>query len=238
LEKHLAHVTTLRHLQPLDILVLRDLVRFGVMADDQIERRFGGTAISTDRLMLLESGGFINKPRANVIHGTVIYTATRYGTVISRCGVNWRTPLEGHLAHDIAVVDLADYLLEHEPDAEWRTEREVGRELRAVGPAMRARGLPKERRHTPDGLLLNGGKRLAIELEHSDKGEQRYIGICRWFAREVRLDGVRWYVDNPKIIARILKVNRQHGFDRDIDVTVEPFPPGVFVRSQARRWAP
>ncbi len=232
----MAHVITLRDLHPLDILVLRDLVRFGVLADDQIQRRYGHTAISTDRLALLESGGFINKPRANVIQGTVIYTATRYGTVITRCGLSWRTPLEGHLAHDIAVVDLADYLLEHDPDAEWKAEREVGRVLRAIGPAMRSRGLPKERRHTPDGLLLTGGKRLAIELEHSDKGEQRYVGICRWFAREVRLDGVRWYVDNPKIIARILKVNRQHGFDRDVDVTVEAFPPGVVVRSQARPW--
>ena len=135
-------------------------------------------------------------------------------------------------------MDLADYLLEHEQGAEWKTEREVGRVLRAIGPVMRARGLPKERRHTPDGLLLTGGKRLAIELEHSDKGDQRYVRICRWFALELRLDGVRWYVDNPKIIARILKVNRQHGFDRDIDVTVEPFPPGVVVRGQARPWAP
>jgi hypothetical protein len=234
----MGHVITLRDLHPLDILVLRDLVRFGVMADDQIQRRYGNTAISTDRLALLESGGFINKPRAEVIQATVIYTATRYGTVISRGGLRWRIPLEGHLAHDIAVVDLADYLLEHEPDADWKAEREVGRVLRAIGPAMRARGLPKERRHTPDGLLLTGGKRLAIELEHTDKGEQRYVGICRWFARELRLDGVRWYVDHPKIIARILKVNRQHGFDRDIDVTVEPFPPGVVVRNQARQWAP
>ena len=231
-------VVTLRDLHPLDILVLRDLVRFGVLADDQIKRRYGDAAMSTDRLTLLETGGFVNKPRTDVVQSTVIYTASRYGTGIAQCGLGWRIPLEGHLAHDIAVVDLADYLLDQHPSAEWRTEREIGRALRAIGPAMRARGLPKERRHTPDGLLLSGGKRLAIELEHSDKGEQRYIGICRWFARELRLDGVRWYVDNPKIIARILKANRQHGFDRDVDVKVEPFPPGVVVRSQARRWAP
>jgi hypothetical protein len=232
------HTVTLRDLHPIDILVLRDLVRFGVLADDQIQRRYGDTASSTDRLPLLETAGLVNKPRGDVVQGAVIYTASRYGTAVARCGLGWRIPLEGHLAHDIAVVDLADYLLDQEPAADWKTEREVGRVLRAIGPAMRARGLPKERRHTPDGLLLSGGKRLAIELEHSDKGEQRYVGICRWFARELRLDGVRWYVDNPKIIARIAKANRQHGFDRDIDVTVEPFPPGVFVRSQARPWRP
>ena len=234
----MAHVITLRDLHPLDILILRDLVRFGVLADDQIQRRCGGTALSTDRLALLEAGAFINKPRTDAIQGSVIYTATRFGSVVARCGLGWRMPKEGHLAHDIAVVDLADYLLAHDIQADWKTEREVGRVLGAIGPAMRARGLPKERRHTPDGLLLTGGKRLAIELEHSDKGDLRYVGICRWFAREVRLDGVRWYVDNPKIIARILRVNRQHGFDRDVDVKVEPFPPGIVVRSQARPWAP
>jgi hypothetical protein len=234
----MARVITLRDLHSLDILVLRDLVRFGVLANDQIERRYGDSGSSTDRLALFERGGLVNKPRADVVQGAVIYTASRYGTIVARCGLGWRMPREGHLAHDIAVVDLADYLLAQEPQADWKTEREIGRVLRAIGPAMRGRGLSKERRHTPDGLLLTDGKRLAIELEHSDKGEQRYIGICRWFALELRLDGVRWYVDNPKIIARIQKANHEHGFDRDIDVTIEPFPAGVVVRSQVRPWAP
>ncbi len=230
------HLITLRDLHPLDIVVVRDLVRFGVLADDQIARRYGTAAVAAERLALLEAGGFINKPRADVIHGASIYSASRYGGIVARCGLSATPPSEGHLAHDVAVVDLADYLLARDPHADWKTEREVGRVLRAIGPKMRARGLPKERRHTPDGLLLSTGKCLAIELEHTDKGEQRYIGICRWFALELRLDGVHWYVDNPKIIARINKANRQHGFDRDIDVKVEPFPPGVVVRNQAGQW--
>ena len=119
----MAQVITLRNLHPLDILVLRDLVRFGVLANDQIERRYGDSALSTDRLALLESGGYVNKPRSDVIQGTAIYTATRYGNAIARCGLGWRLPLEGHLAHDVAVVDLADYLLGQEPAADWKTER-------------------------------------------------------------------------------------------------------------------
>jgi hypothetical protein len=232
------HLITLRDLHPLDILVLRDLVRFGVLADDQVARRYHDAVLAADRLALLLAGGFVNKPRTDVIQGALIYTASRYGGIVARCGLSAQTPRDGHLAHDVAVVDLADYLLRQHPQADWKTEREVGRALRRIGPAMRGRGLPKERRHTPDGLLLDDGKRLAVELEHSDKGEQRYVGICRWFALELRLDGVHWYVDNPKIIARISKANRQHGFDRDIDVKIEPFPPGVVVRNQARPWAP
>jgi hypothetical protein len=231
-------LVTLRDLHPPDMRVLRDLVRFGVMADDQLARRYGDASLSADRLAVLAAGGFINKPRADVIQGATIYSASRYGSIVARCGLGWRTPLEGHLAHDIAVVDLADYLLVKDSQSDWKTEREVGRVLRAIGPAMRGRGLPKVRRHTPDGLLVSAGKLLAIELEHSDKGDQRYIGICRWFALELRLAGVHWYVDNPKIITRIQKANRQHGFDRDIDVKIEPFPPGVVVRNQVRRWMP
>ena len=231
-------VITLRDLHPLDIVVLRDLVRFGVLATDQIARRYGDATLTANGLALMEAGALVSKPRADVIQGTVIYTASRYGTAIARCGLGWRVPLEGHLAHDVAVVDLADYLLRQDPQADWKTEREVGCVLRQIGPTMRARGVPKQYRHTPDGLLLSDGKRLAIELEHSDKGDQRYQGICRWFALELRLDGVHWYVDNPKISARIARVNRQHGYDRDIDVKIEPFPPGVVVRNQARPWAP
>ncbi|MCA1644325.1 MAG: hypothetical protein LC797_02265 [Chloroflexi bacterium] len=229
---------TRRDLHPRDLVVLRDLVRFGVLADNQIQRRYGNALLMADRLAMLEAGCLINQPRSKVIAGTSIYSATQYGAVVAGCGLNWRIPPEGHLAHDIAVVDLADYLVEHDPGAEWKTEREFGRVLRALGPRMRGLGFPKERRHTPDGLLLSRGKRLAIELEHSDKGEQRYIGICRWFACELRLDGIHWYVDNPKIIARIQKANREHGFDRDIDVQIEAFPPGVVIRAQVGSWAP
>jgi hypothetical protein len=232
------HLITLRDLHERDKLVLRDLVRFGVLADDQIERRYQDAALAANGLALLLAGGFVNKPRSDIIQGAIVYTASRYGGIVARCGLKAQAPRDTHLAHDIAVVDLADYLLRHNPRADWKTEREVGRALRQIGPATRGRGLSRERRHTPDGLLLDDGKCLAIELEHSDKGEQRYVGICRWFAVELRLNGVHWYVDNPKIITRIKKANRQHGFDRDIEVMIEPFPPGVVMRSQARPWAP
>src|SRR5207253_7572999 len=86
----------------------------------------------------------------------------------------------------------------------------------------------------PIWLLLTDGKRLAIELEHTDKGDLRYAEICRWFALSVRVDGIRWYVDDPKIMARIRRVNEQHGYAQDVDVTYAPFPPGVVVRRWVR----
>jgi hypothetical protein len=135
-----------------------------------------------------------------------------------------------HLAHDVALVDLADILLASNPGLEWRTEREVRPFLDQIAPPPRR--LPGERPHRPDGVLLAGGDRIAIELEHSDKYEQRYMRISRWFVGEWRLDRVRWYVDNPRIMARLRQVNSQHGFDRDMQIEVEPFPRGVVFRKR------
>jgi hypothetical protein len=224
---------TLRDLHPLDILVLRDLVRFGVLADDQIERRYRDFSLAQARLELLISGGFVEQ-WSPLIQRTTVYSATGVGAHTARCGLRPTRPSLEHLRHDIAVVDLADYLLAQDPEADWRTEREVGRVLRGGDRLTRGRGLPKGFGHRPDGLLIADGKRLAIELEHRDKGDLRYARICRWFALNVRIDGVRWYVDDDKIIARLRRVNAQHGFAQDVDFTYAPFPPGVAVRPWAR----
>ena len=224
---------TLRDLTPLDIVVLRDLVRFGVLTNDQIDRRYGDSRITLIQLPLLVAGGFV-EPWARLIQDASLFSATPAGARVASCGLRANKPALEHLRHDLAVVDLADYVLAHEADAEWRTEREVARVIGGTGRRSRSRGVQNGPGHRPDGLLLKDDKRWAIELEHSDKGDQRYGDICRWFAQSPRVDGVRWYVDDPKIIARLTRVNREHGFDRDIDVTIQPFPPGVAVRPWVR----
>ena len=228
----MARPINLRDLIPLDILVLRDLVRFGVLANDQIDRRYGHGPLAVSRLALLVEAGLVD-PWSRLIEDTAIFSATPAGARISRCGLRPTRPSLEHLRHDVAVVDLADSILEHEPQADFRTEREVARVLRGGSAPARTWG-PKPYGHKPDGLVLTDGKRLAIELEHSDKGDLRYAEICRWFALTVRVDGIRWYVDDPKTLARIRRVNEQHGFAQDVDVTYAPFPPGVVVR----RWVP
>jgi len=220
----------LRALELPDILVLRDLVRFGVLADDQIERRYGDARRAAARLKVLVAGGLVD-PWSRLIENTRVYSASPAGARISRCGLRATRPSLEHLRHDVAVVDLADYILAHEPQAEFRTEREVARVLRTGSPSELGWGL-KVYRHKPDGLVMTDSKRLAIELEHSDKGDLRYAEICRWFALAVRVDGIRWYVDDPKTMDRIRRVNTQHGYAEDVEVTYAPFPPGVVVR----RW--
>jgi hypothetical protein len=224
---------TPKDLNPLDIIVLRDLVRFGVLANDQIDRRYGEAKLASTRLRLLVEGGLVSG-WSPLIKDTAVYSATAAGAGAAPSELRATRPSLQHLRHDIAVVDLADYLLAHDSGADWRTEREVGRTLRSGRPPTRLGGLPAPPTHKPDGLLLTGGKRLAIELEHTDKGDLRYAYICRWFALTVGVDGVRWYVDDPKIIARLRRVHQQHGFDEDVDFVCEPFPPGVAVRPWVR----
>ena len=214
-----------------DMLVLRDLVRFGVLADDQIERRYGDSALATERLRMLVDGGLV-QAWSPLLKDTSLYSATAAGARVTRCGLRPTRPSLQHLRHDVAVVDLADYIVDHDPAADWRSEREVGRVLRGRRPLTLIGGLPRNPSHTPDGLLLTNGKRVAIELEHSDKGDVRYAYICRWCALTIGIDAVRWYVDDPRIIARLRRVHQQHGFDEDMDFTCAPFPPGVALRAR------
>jgi hypothetical protein len=231
-------VITRRDLRPPDLLVLRDLVRFGILAYDQIERRYGSPSLAAKRIRVLLAGRFIHKWLKDPLQGTRLYTVSPRGTRIVACGLSQPKPRDAHLAHDVAVVDLADYLLAHEPNAEWHTEREVRQEVRQAWSLPRQRRLPGDTNRTPDGLLLTGDQRWAIELEHSDKFERRYYGILRWYAGALRLDGVRWYVDKPKIRDRLIRVNQEFGFDRDIPTEILDLPPGVVVRQVAARFAP
>jgi hypothetical protein len=227
------HLLSRGELDPQDLVVLRDLVRFGVLAADQIARRYGHPSLAAIRIPILRDGRVILKWR-DTLDGAHVYSPTSLGKHLCGVEVDRLTTNERHLAHDVAVVDLADYLLSHNPDLEWATERELRRVLEAVGPPRPH--LPGDNRHRPDGLLLGRGQRVAIELEHSDKYEQRYTRISRWFATEYRLDRVRWYVDQPRILRRLRKINEQHGFARDIPLEIEPFPPGVVIRKRPDRF--
>lgn len=219
-----------------DLEALRDLIRFGVMADDQIARRYRDHASASIRLPQLKEGGIIFRWR-EPLEGSRVYSPTSLCQHIVNLGnLDRRKTSPAHLAHDIAVVDLADFLVANDAAVQWRTEREVRHFLDQIAPPPQR--LPGERPHRPDGLLVSRDRRVAIELEHSDKYEQRYIRISNWFVREWRLDSVRWYVDNPRIVTRLRQVNAEHGFDRDMQIEVEPFPPGVAIRKRLGLYEP
>lgn len=220
-------------LGPCDLVVLREVVRFGVLASHQIERRYGDPALASARVTALQAGGVLLRWR-DTLDGAAVYSPTSLGEHLAALHLDKRRTNERHLAHDLAIVDLADYLLAHDPGLEWRTERELRQVLDAIAPPPLYS--PGDVRHRPDGLVLCRNERIGVELEHSAKAEQRYYRISRWFAREYRLDRVRWYVDQPRLVERLREINETSGFARDIGLEIEPFPPGVAVRRRPDRF--
>jgi hypothetical protein len=211
-----------------DLDALHDLVRFGVMAEDQIIRRYRDAKIGPYRIRRLKTAGLVSE-WGDTLEGSSVFSPTPLARhVIGRHDLNPHTTRRTHLAHDVAVVDLADYLLRFDPSHKWITEDELRTFLDKVAPPPQR--MPGDTRHQPDGLLLVQEERIAIELERSDKGPDRYRQISRWFVCETRIHRVRWYVDSPGIIERLRQLNALHGFDRDIDIAIEPLPPEVRIR--------
>jgi len=224
-------------LDPSDLPALRDLVRFGVMADDQLARRYADSPDRPDvstRLLHLKEAGIVQRWWES-LEGARIYSPTRLARLIAAIpNLRPRTTYVTHLAHDVAVVDLADYLVGQDVNSRWFTEDEVRGYLDQLAPSPRR--LRGDTRHRPDGLLVAGDGRIAIELEHSDKYQARYARISAWFVREWRIDRVRWYVDNPRILQRLREVNQRHGFDRDMHIELHEFPPTVRLRQRQGRF--
>lgn len=217
-----------------DLPALRDLVRFGVMADDQLARRYGDTELALARLPHLKEAGIVNRWWES-LEGSRIYSPTRLARLIAPVpDLHPRSTYVGQLAHDVALVDLADYLVDLHPADHWYAEDQVRGFLDQIAPSPRR--LRGDTRHRPDALLVTRDARIAIELEHSDKYQARYARISAWFVREWRVDRVRWYVDQPRILQRLREVNERHGFDRDMRIELQEFPPTVRLRQRRGRY--
>ena len=223
-------------IDPLDLPALRDLVRFGVMADDQLARRYPEPALAFARLPQLKEAGVVDRWSGS-LEGARVYSPTRLTRLVTGVpGLHPRTTYVSHLAHDVAVVDLADYLVAHQAGLRWLTEDEVRAFLDQIAPSPRR--LRGDTRHRPDGLVVSDSLRTAIELEHSEKYRDRYARISAWFVKEWRVDRVRWYIDRPHILHTLREVNAQHGFDYDMAIELMEFPPGVRVRQRPGRYEP
>ena len=204
------------------------------MTDDQLARRYADPAFASARLLHLEQAGIVSRWR-ETLEDAQVFSPTRLTRLVARiAGLRPRRVRDAHLAHDIALVDLADYLVGTDGHLRFLAEDEVRAYLDSIAPS--ARRLRGDTRHRPDGLLLDGSLRIGIELEHTEKYYTRYIQTSGWFVREWRVDRVRWYVDRPRTLDRLRQVNEQHGFDRDMRIELEPFPPGVRVRERLGRF--
>jgi hypothetical protein len=73
-------------------------------------------------------------------------------------------PRVGLLAHTAAVNDVRLHVQARSPESEWTPERQLARDRKAG-------------EHLPDGVVLVGGQRVAIEVELTVKSQRRITSI-------------------------------------------------------------
>ncbi len=211
-----------------DLAVVKDVVRFGWLATDQIARRYNlPTDDAVARITKLVDGGMLLRDRRLLAVGGLIYTHTRTGAQFAGLGLGDDPINDGWVYHHLTVADVASALLNADKRALWHTEREL---LNLRQRQARHEGW-SDNDHIPDGELITSiGRRIAIEVELHDKDWLRYVDICRWYAEQFGFHELRWYVTVPSLKQRLRKVMWEHGLTEDMHMTILDLPPGVEAR--------
>ncbi len=161
------------------------------------------------------------------------YVATREGADLAGVGLSAIRPSANDLQHTLLLVDLADWLLARQSGSRWTTERELRREaMRAVRDTGTGR-LWRGPEHVPDGLLvLPDGRRVAIELELTEKAAPRYGSILRWYATQ-GYDAVQWYFESEALCGRVRAALQAEVLDDLVAVALLPQPLRASTWTQA-----
>ena len=109
------------------------------------------------------------------------------------------------LPHNLAVADIAAALLEKHPGSGWITERELRRKAgQQFGIGLNV--------HVPDGVLVLGEKKIAVEFENTTKAKATLSKVLRSYLRESQYQEV-WFVCRTKRqVERYRKLVRSYDF--------------------------
>ena len=208
-----------------DLLVLCDLMRFGPLRAEQLAERhdFKSERAAVDRLRKLKAHGFLGD------YDFKTYRPTWKGAHATEMELSQPGEPKDQLRHNIAVADLARWLLKNEPDSEWVTERELRHELLAQSHAKQISYRYSGVEHVPDGKLILPGGAAAVELELTKKASPKYDLICRWFGQALAYRWFRWYVKGHELEDRLIKSRDRH--DLAEFMSVEQVPSAVRVLS-------
>lgn len=202
-----------------DVEVIRFVARYRFATQAQIARRFGiSWRRAYRRLGMLVSAGWIE--RQGAFHGMPgLYLPTRKGMSVFPGELAIPRIDFRQLDHDLGLVELGI-------DAELAGDAVVtDREIRSI---TRARGPYEESAYVLDGIrpwrgmsaamrrfdkwptqypdqfrITPDGRRIAIELERSEKGIDRLRAILEGYRRKDSIDLVVYYVTRPVVARRI-----------------------------------
>jgi hypothetical protein len=219
-----------------DRLVLEFLAEQRLAVTPQVRALLGVTLRAAQECLgRLRKGGYIEQQRIFVSYPACA-RITRTG--LSAIGSSLPVPC----------IDLACY--QHDVGLGWlwlaaragvfgnlselRSERDLrshdarpGRDGRALGVGLGIVGPGgREQLHYPDLLLRTAaGKRVAIELELTGKGDARLARIMMGYAADAQIDAVLYLVPNVALGERIAQAARKQGIAELVSVQLLAGPP-------------
>lgn len=177
--------------------ILRLINRFGYLTAAQVMKLMKmSKRMAYRRLQRMVKGKHLNHQRI-LLGRAGIYRCSLRGleeieAELGRFPVRLQT-----LEHNLAVADIAAALLEKHPGSSWTTERELRREAgQKFGIGWQG--------HVPDGVLVLGGGKIAVEYENTTKSKATLNKVLRDYLRKSQYREV-WFVCRTKRQAERLK---------------------------------
>jgi DNA-binding MarR family transcriptional regulator len=201
-----------------DVEILRFAVRHGMVSPGQVATRLcTTTAMAGRRLRALEVAGLLRRDR--VLTGSpAIVRATAAGARRAGCDLPPASLDLARVRHSLALVDLSEELLAAHPGSTWTAERELRRDRMR---AARAGQMWQRRRRVPDGLLhLDGGLRVAVELDLTPKRSARLDTLAGAYAVDREVDTVWWYLPSDTAASRMRALVAERGLEHLIEPRV------------------
>jgi hypothetical protein len=204
-------------LTPRDVELIRYVARHGVCTPEQLTHRFfSGASACWRRLRALEGLGLLARQRT-WWQGPRVLLATRLGTELAQADLPPARLNLAELEHALALVDLSEQLLTQNRGAFWITERELRRDAvrrqREAGMETRPTRL-----RTPDGLLVVGERRIAIELDLTNKRSEVYEQILKTYAGTPGIEGLWWFGRSQSMRERLAALGRRYQLADFLDV--------------------
>ncbi|MBE8182397.1 MAG: hypothetical protein HAW61_02595 [Candidatus Portiera sp.] len=186
-----------------DIKVLEGVYRFRFLELVQIMLLIGTTKEATayTRVRRLKQLGMIGG-KALLARGQAYHLTVEGMKLIRQEGREIKIGL-GSYEHDIKTAQvLLEFLVQGK---EIITERELRVEQRGIAG------------HWPDGVVLDGKKKIAIEVELSDKAAVRVAGIIDFYIK-ASYEQVWYFTDSKSVEVLLGRVIKQKGADDFIKV--------------------